>query len=50
MTLTSELDLDSVKVNQHAKRSLSPTVVVQTHRHKTNGSTWTTNVISNKQN
>jgi len=37
--LTYDLDLDSVKVNQHAKylgqRSLSSNVIAQTHRHTT---------------
>lgn len=36
--LTSEFDLDSVKVNQHAKhpgqRSLNSNIIVRTHRHR----------------
>jgi len=43
LTLTFECDLDSVKVNQHAKylgqRSFQAKVTVRTHRHSPTGIT-----------
>jgi len=56
MTLTFKHDLDSVKMNQHAKhlgqRSLSVKVIIwihtHTHTHPTNCSTWTIKLVSNE--
>ena len=50
MTLTVEVDLDMVKVNQH-DRYVGQSYIsfgnycldTQTHTHRTNCSTWTTN-------
>jgi len=55
MTLTFKLDLDRVKVNQHAKylgqRSFNPEVIDRTHTYThinpTEHSSWTTKVMSN---
>jgi len=48
VTLTFELDLDSVKLNRRAKylsqRTFSSKVIVRTHTHQTECSTWTTKV------
>jgi len=53
MTLTFELDPDSVKLNQHAqrpvRRSLSSKIIVRTHRHaRTDHYTLTTKVSIGK--
>jgi len=56
MTLTFELDLDSVKMNQRANwnlyyRSFSSKIIVRTHRHththRTDCCAWTTKVVGN---
>jgi len=58
MTLTSEHDLDSIKMNQQAKYQikgqltqnlLSGQVHEHTHTHLTICSTWTTKVVANNQ-
>jgi len=53
MTLTFELDLDRVKMNQLDRclglRSFSSKFVVGTHtHHQTDCSTWTTEVVSKR--
>jgi len=59
VTLTFELDLDSVKMNQHdddvvylGQRSFSSKVIVRTHRHTythpTDCTTWTTIKVVDK--
>jgi len=49
MTFTFEGDLDRNKTNQCAKylgqMSLSSKVIVQTHTHRTDCPTWTTEVV-----
>ena len=56
MTLTFEPDLESVKMNQHAKyvgQMLfnSKVIIARTHRHthRTDYPTWTAKVVDDKQ-
>jgi len=53
MTLTFELDVDGVKVNQRAKyidqMSFSLKVRTHGHTHRVDCSTWTTKVVGSKR-